>query len=803
MGKWHVNGWSLRTKVAVVLALPAIVALVLGGARVKTQLDEASRLSTVRDQVGVLRDSITLSDLVTAEMQAAIVPNNPDLDARKAAVDKLATSVRQAGVFTRLPADVTRTLNDSLGRLSGLRQQSAGGSTDPITEIAGYLEVINSVGDVVPGIVTVARTEDLDKGARAVTSLLRLRAILATEELLVRFGGAAGPVNPAIAAAAQRLAAEENLLSSQAQRDMPAAYITPFATATNSAQARRDALQLAVSGTGAVQPATLLPQLAAESSAIDALRGDLINSLSDNVSTQTNEARSDALRDAAIVLGALLAALAIALIVARSLLAPVRTLRSAALSAAHTQLPDTVERVRAGERVDWRSIEPVPVHTGEEIGQLARAFDDMHQQAVRLAGEQAELRRQIGEMFTTLSRRSQSLVELQLETIESLESDEQDPRRLEGLFRLDHLATRLRRNGENLQVLAGGTPARRGQGPVTVVELLRAATSEVADYRRVSLGHAPNGSVRGNAAADIVHILAELLENATRFSPPERKVVLTADRGADGGLLIEVVDGGLGMAPDDMAAANRRLAAADDVGPETTRRMGLYVVSRLSERHGVTVRLRPTYDTAKQKGVTASVHVPAGLVVADGTPDTPPRVPAVQAMQAIPAVPVAPVLPAAPAMPAAPALPAARDIHAVREIAPAPAPRAPIHEPVAEAPTRNWFVAETEVDTPAPEPAATAPVVGPASKWTAPSDNLWRAANNAMSQQVSLTTAAGLPMRKPGARTLPTGPDNERTISGIAFRDPESIRSNLSRHYNGVRAARQRTQTEPDAREEQ
>jgi signal transduction histidine kinase len=766
-GKWHVNGWSLRTKVAIVLALPAIVALVLGGARVKSELDEANGLSSVRDQVGVVRDSITLSDLITSEMQAALIPNNPEVDARKAAVDKRATAVREAADFANLPTDVNRLLSDSLNRLNGLRDRSA----DPITQAAGYLEVINGIGNVVPGVVSVAGDEDLDKSAGAVTSLLRLRAILATEEVVVRFGGAAGPVDPALAAAAQRLATEESLLASQAQRDIPPAYLASFEAATSSAQSRRDTLQVAVSGAGAITPGTLIPQLAAEINALDGLRGELINALSDNVSTRTNQARSDALRVAAIVLGALLAALAIALIVARSLLAPVRTLRSAALSAAHTQLPETVERVRAGEQVDWRSIEPVPVHTGEEIGQLARAFDDMHQQAVRLAGEQAELRRQIGEMFTTLSRRSQSLVELQLEVIEDLESDEQNPKRLDGLFRLDHLATRLRRNGENLQVLAGGSPARHGQGPVTMVELLRAATSEVNDYRRVTLGHAPNGSVRGSAAADVVHILAELLENAARFSPPQRKVVLTADRGADGGLLIEVVDGGLGMTAEDLAAANRRLASSIEVGPETTRRMGLFVVSRLAERHGVTVRLRPTYDTAKQAGITASVHVPAALIIADRVVDTE-------------------VLP--------------RPVLSVPKPVMTPGPVVALAPAQEEYPTRNWFVAVTDAEEPVepPTPAPVSPVV-PVQAWIPTPEKMWNAADTALSPQPSAMTAAGLPQRKPGARVVPAGQKQPPAEERTSFRDAESIRSNLSRHYNGVRAAREAAQTKSEAREGQ
>jgi signal transduction histidine kinase len=746
--RWQVNGWSLRTKVAVVLLLPAAVALVLGGLRVQSRLDDASRLSTVRDQLGVLRDSVTLSDQVSAEMVAAVT-RAPDLDARKSAVDERAAAIRRAADFAHLPAEVGRTLNDSLGRLSALRLQAQSAVSDPITQIAGYLEVANGLSDLVPELVSPAEIDELDRTARAVTSLLRLRAVLGTEETLLKFGAAA-PANPAIAAAAQRVAAEESIIAGQIQRDLPAGNNGKFEAATKSAQARRDALQAAVSGSGTAALIQQLPELTAESAALDGLRGELVNALADNVSARTNEARSAALRDASIVLGALLAALAIALIVARSLLSPVRRLRSAALNAAHHQLPETVERVRAGERVDWQSVEPVPVHTGEEIGQLARAFDDMHRQAVRLAGEQAELRRQVSEMFMTLSRRSQSLVELQLEAIEELEHDEDDPQRLGGLFRLDHLATRLRRNGENLQVLAGGSPARRDHGPVTVVELLRAATSEVTDYTRISLGHAPAGGVRTSPAADVVHILAELLENATRFSPPDRKVVLTADRGADGGLLIEVVDGGLGMAAEDLAAANGRLAAEGAVGPETTRRMGLFVISRLAARHGVTVRLRPTYESASRSGITASVHLPAGLIIADGTPGA--------------------VLGGRPRIP---------------EPAPAPEPSpAAVPQPAVS----SWFTDVSTVDD-----ESVGPVLAPAPRLMSPPEKTWRAADALRVPEPARTTAAGLPMRKPGARVVPAGPGAEPPAARIQFRNAESIRSNLSRHYNGVRAARERT----------
>jgi signal transduction histidine kinase len=805
---WRISGWSLRTKVAVVLVVPTVVALVLGGLRLQEQLDNATGLGTVRDQLDVVGETVRLADLMALEMVAAVPPDPDARPEREDAVDQQVTVVRNAADFTQLSPDLSRKLGDALGELVDARRQAATNRTDPVTEAFGYRNVISDLAELAPRIVSFAHAEDLDDQARIVQSMVLLRGALASQEALIS-AGHGGAVSSDVAASVQHSSAEEAVLEQQLSLDIPAVDLPEFVSATHTWSARRDAIQKAIARDRTADLTALLPDLQREQTDLRGLVENRFNDLADTVSIQTNQARSDALRDTAIVLGALLAALAIALTVARSLLLPVRRLRAAALSAAHESLPETVARVRSGERVDWRSVEPMAVHTDEEIGQLARAFDDMHQQAVRLAGEQAELRHQVSEMFMTLSRRSQSLVELQLGVIEGLEADERDPRRLDGLFRLDHLATRLRRNGENLQVLAGGTPPKRGNRPVSVVEVLRAATSEVKDYRRVSLGHAPNASVRASAATDVVHILAELLENATRFSPPERKVVLTADRGTDGGLLFEVIDAGLGMAPDDLESANRRLAAADAVGPETTRRMGLFVVSLLAARHEVTVRLRRTYERANQAGITASVHVPGALVISesaantapDGTSDpsaeaaldSGPRTGPIPRPYAVPAIPEVPGIPAIPASngsrvgwftPAVPVPDNDRIADATTDLSDEDAPADP------SADTAN---SPNSTDT-ADDAAERAATNGTDATDTEPVDGI--------DPPTIRVTAAGLPVRTPGggrvpsARTptpTPTGPTGAAGPGGTSpgFRDPDAVRSNLSRHYSGVRAARQ------------
>ncbi|TLG03092.1 HAMP domain-containing protein [Nocardia cyriacigeorgica] len=330
-----------------------------------------------------------------------------------------------------------------------------------------------------------------------------------------------------------------------------------------------------------------------------------------------DNARSDAIMYSVVVLLTILAALLLAVFVARSMIVPLHRLRLAALRVAESDLPHEVAQLRNGASPEEVPLEPMPIRSEEEIGQLARAVDDIHGQALRLASDQAQMRTQVNDMFETLARRSKSLVDHQLTLIEAMEYDEKDPRLLENLFRLDHLAARMRRNGDNLLILAGTKQRRAKSAPVEIADVLRAAISEVEDYERVKLGATPRGSLKEPAASDLAHLFAELLDNALRASPPETDVKFTFAQAHDQGLLIEVADRGIGMPPSEMAEINRRLETTAEPGPDTARHMGLFVVGRLAERHGLTVRLRPTFDTARDPGVTVTVHVPVGLIVAD------------------------------------------------------------------------------------------------------------------------------------------------------------------------------------------
>ena len=314
------------------------------------------------------------------------------------------------------------------------------------------------------------------------------------------------------------------------------------------------------------------------------------------------------------MIGALALALVLVLALIRSLLIPIRAVRQGALEVANKRLPEAVAAMRDGEELP--AFEPIPVTTTEEMGQLARAVDDLHTQARTLAGEQARLRVQVGHMFETLSRRSTSLIDQQLSLIERLESDEEDPKRLQSLFRLDHLAARMRRNSDSLLVLAGTSTRRGVSGSVSVSDAVRAAVSEVENYERIDIGDTSNDHVLGAVGSDLIHLVAEIVDNALSYSPPTSRVAIRGARTPEGGLLIEVSDRGLGMPPKDLAALNDQLAHGGDITADTARRMGLFVVGSLAKRHGIAVRLRRNGDD--KQGVTVSVHLPAGLL-ADST----------------------------------------------------------------------------------------------------------------------------------------------------------------------------------------
>jgi signal transduction histidine kinase len=307
----------------------------------------------------------------------------------------------------------------------------------------------------------------------------------------------------------------------------------------------------------------------------------------------------------------LLLVLIATLVVARSLVRPLRRLRAGALEIATMQLPERVRQL--GEALDPATsleVAPIDVLSVDEIGQVARAFDQVHAEAVRLAGNEAMLRSSFNAMFVNLSRRSQSLIERLARTIDSLEQNEEDPDRLSYLFSMDHLVTRMRRNSENLLLLAGHESARKWSEPVPLTDVARAATSEIEQYNRVAQNIQPGVAVSGQAVSDVVRLLAEIIENATIFSPKDTQVRVSAQELTTGGVLIEVSDSGVGVSDARLAEMNERLDNPPVIDASVARHMGLFAVAHLAGRHRVRVRLR----AGSPRGLTALVWLPDSLI---------------------------------------------------------------------------------------------------------------------------------------------------------------------------------------------
>jgi len=356
-------------------------------------------------------------------------------------------------------------------------------------------------------------------------------------------------------------------------------------------------------------------------------RSGLMNQIESTLNAQAqeaavrlgNEVQRQVLIETGLLLITLLLGVLFAWLVARSMARSLRDLRQGALAVAQYGLPQAVARLRdpalstqlSPAGVALQIAEPLPVRSKDEFGQVTEAFNAVHLEAVRTAAEQAALRASVATMFVNLARRSQILVDRLIGHLDRLERGEQDPDRLSELFQLDHLATRMRRNDENLLVLAGADSTRIQREPAALMDVLRAAQSEVEHYTRLEFGVIDQDiEIAAHAVNDLVHLVAELFDNATAFSPPDSSITVEARRVGDRAVL-QVEDRGIGMSPDQYSELNERLAKPPMVDVAVSRMMGLVVVSRLAARHGVKVELRP----AQERGTVADVLLPSGVLV--------------------------------------------------------------------------------------------------------------------------------------------------------------------------------------------
>ncbi|MFG2043395.1 nitrate- and nitrite sensing domain-containing protein [Dactylosporangium sp. NPDC048998] len=546
-----------------------------------------------------------------------------------------------------------------------------------------------------------------------------------------------------------------------------------------------------------------------------------------------------------------LTALAIAIVLAVRTARRLNLLRGAALQVARRDLPDAISSVTAGSAAPAPSLmeggqTAAAVTRGiaglnDEVGQVAEAFGTVHHTALRLAGEQAELRVDVARMAEVLARRIRTLITRQLRLLDEFERDETDPDVLARLFALDHLAARLRRNGENLLVLSGGEPGRPQTAAVQLGAVISAAASEIEDFARVEFQPA-DLAISGPVVGDLVHLLAELLENATAFSPPTEQVVVDA-RPTIEGALIRVHDRGIGIIPARLAEINSRLAVPSVLSSAAAGTMGLHVVSHLAARHGIRVQLHGTgsgtvaYVALPHRLLEQMSALPAGrgarveTVPAVQAPSRPVQVPSTvgapigrtqpqvpQQRRPEPAIPMA--VHAGAAAPAGatpwfrPYLSSTGDSagsglasggSAGGSGSPASGGWTPPHapqtvQPGGHNPPRGVAqvapVAPAPADRPAPPQYSAQPTWGTPGTWPPRLGGLSSAGGGPMSEQEHL------PRRRPGAQLVPETAEPRAESRGGAPVDPELIRSRLSAFAEGVSAAARRTNSTAPGQED-
>ena len=512
--------------------------------------------------------------------------------------------------------------------MTGLRAEVAANKLSPIDTLEAYSEIIADQDNVFQAQAASMTDTSASSQGLGLISAVNAREDLSEQDAVLAGALAAntltGPDRAAFGQAAGRQFDDtqlyERLLSPAELTSFNAtmSQLAPPATIQASLTKIQDAVEAGIPLAGMEQQGLLSGKLAAP----DQRRGRRPTTLrpptpppppSASIRGSRPARRTGSGRSAGVGAGRPRPHALVTILLARSINRRLTVLRTSALTLAREQLPAVVARLRRGESVDVAAEAP-PVHEGnDEIGQVGQAIDAVRQTAIRSAIDEARVRQGVNDMFRNLARRNQSLLQRQLSVLDDMERRATDPDVLEDLFKMDHLTTRMRRHAEGLIILSGAPPGRSWSAPVKLIDVMRGAVAEVEDYARVTASTQSRAALSGSAVTDVIHLLAELIENATTLSPPFTQVRVGGESVANG-FAIEIEDRGLGLSPQRLAELNDRLANPPDINPANTEQLGLFVVGQLARRHGINVTLRPS----PYGGTTAVALIPRVLVVEDG-----------------------------------------------------------------------------------------------------------------------------------------------------------------------------------------
>ncbi|HYN94520.1 MAG TPA: nitrate- and nitrite sensing domain-containing protein, partial [Pilimelia sp.] len=624
------RNWSIRSKITALLLAPLLALVVLWGFATSLTvppaldlLDFNAAAEKVADPAEVLITELQRERRLTLVYLGGTAGTLPALDQQRGRTDEAVAAFRARTddqdareAVSPLAGRRIAELTTSLDVLPSGRTFIDRREVDRAGALGLYNGVIEAAFRLFPPLVAVG-DQELARESRTLIDLRRARELLAQQDALIAGAWAAGRFGEGEPGQLIQLIGTQRFEYAEAIVELP--------------DAKRAAYQRLTEQDAFVRLRSMEDTLVARarSGGPVPIDGPTWEAIYSGVSADVRELEIDqatAVRERAEpvavtivvrlalagILGliAVIATLIISLRIGRSLVTRLTGLRRAALTMAGERLPSVVGRLRKGEKIDVAAEAPPLEYGTDEIGQVGRAFSEVQRTAVQSAVDEAALRKGLSDVFLNIARRSQTLLHRQLSLLDKMERRTTEPDELEDLFRVDHLATRMRRHAEDLVILAGAAPGRGWRNPVPVVDVIRGAVSEVEDYARVAVTGVEDAAVVGRAVGDVIHLLAELLENAASYSPPHTRVQV-AGQAVPNGYAVEIEDRGLGMAPELLEEANERLAAPPDFDPANSARLGLFVVAQLAARHGVRVRLR----ASPYGGVTAVVLIPTELVV--------------------------------------------------------------------------------------------------------------------------------------------------------------------------------------------
>ncbi|MCG7208020.1 sensor histidine kinase [Streptomyces arenae] len=631
------RGKSIRRKIVALLLVPLVSLTAVWGFAAVLTGREVSRLfqvSTVVEDIGYPTDDaiqvlqqerrqtlVYLADPRAADALAALRRTRTATDS---AVAELRGNSKKENVRDGLNADDSERLTavlDAFDGIAPLRRSVEGGTVARAQAFDLYNRLVDpcyALLTSLDGMNDVA----MEKQGHALDNLTLARELLSREDALLGSSLVVGKVSRDETREISDLVAQRTLLYDTSLPLLPASERDRFdrfwkdATTAPLRAAEQSVIAL---GSGTPDDVSAKSWDTAAGNVLKEL-GTLDDQVADGYQNRIRPVAVSVIVQAAVVgvlgLVAVLFSLVMSVRVGRALIRDLRLLRQEAHEASGVRLPSVMRRLSAGEQVDVETEVPRLEYDRNEIGEVGQAVNTLQRAAVEAAVKQAELRSGVSEVFVNLARRSQVLLHKQLTLLDTMERRTEDTDELADLFRLDHLTTRMRRHAEGLVILSGAAPSRQWRRPVQLMDVVRAAVAEVEDYERIEVRRLPRVAVTGPAVADLTHLVAELLENATVFSPPHTAVQVVGERVANG-FTLEIHDRGLGMAAEALLEANLRLAETPEFELSDTDRLGLFVVSRLAQRQNVRVSLQPS----PYGGTTAVVFIP-DVLLTDDVPDT-------------------------------------------------------------------------------------------------------------------------------------------------------------------------------------